>query len=179
MAEVRRLFFALWPPAAVAKALHAAARGAHAADGGRLMRQETLHVTLAFLGDVALSRMGEVEAAATGVPVEPFVLELDRLGYWKHNRIVWAGCGVTPAPLEQLAETLAGQLRAAGFPLETRRFAAHATLLRNAAAVAQLPPLAAPIVWPVADFALVASTPGTEGSRYKVLRRWPAPPALV
>lgn len=180
MAEpVQRLFFALWPPAGVAQALHAVGRRAQAGGGGRLMRRETLHVTLAFLGGVAASRMADVEAAAALVRAAPCVLELDRLGYWKHNRIVWAGCSAPPAALEDLADSLARSLRAAAFALETRRFAAHATLLRNAGATATLPALAAPIVWPVVDFALVASCAGTDGSRYDVLRRWPLAQAIV
>lgn len=173
MAEpAQRLFFALWPPDEVARALHAAARQAHAACGGRLMRRDTLHITLAFLGDVPAARLGEAEAAATAVTAAAFVLELDQLAHWRHNRIVWAGCSAPPAALEQLADGLGHCLRDAGFRLEARRFAAHATLLRNATGAA-LPALDAAIRWPVADFALVASHGGAAGSRYEVLRRWP------
>lgn len=171
-AAAQRLFFALWPPAEVARALHAAARQAHAACGGRLIRRETLHITLAFLGDVATARLGAAEAAAAAVAAAAFVLEVDRLAYWRHNRIVWAGCSAPPAALERLAGGLARHLREAGFSLEERRFAAHATLLRNATNAA-LPALDAAIRWPVTDFALVASHAGAEGSRYEVLRRWP------
>lgn len=171
-AAAQRLFFALWPPAEVAQTLHAAACQAHAACGGRLIRRETLHITLAFLGDVAAARLGAVEAAAAGVSASAFVLAIDRLAYWRHNRIVWAGCSAPPVALEQLADGLARRLREAAFPLEDRRFAAHATLLRNAANAA-LPALDAAISWPVADFVLVASNAGADGSRYEVLRRWP------
>ena len=168
----QRLFFALWPDATVAKRLHAAARKAHATCGGRLMRLDTLHITLAFLGDVAADRFVEVEAAAVGMALAPFVLELDRHGYWRHNRILWAGGAALPAGLNRLAGGLADNLRAAGFRLEARPFAAHATLLRNVDTVpAELPSLTS-IRWPVADFALVVSLRTEAGSRYEVLRRW-------
>ena len=177
-AESRRLFFALWPDAAVAARLHQAAQTAHAACGGRLMHRETLHVTLAFLGDVPAARMADIEAAAAGIVAAPFTLELDRLGYWKHNRILWAGCTQVPAALTRLADSLAQDLRAAGFELETRPFAVHATLLRDAHCTAAVPPPAA-IRWPLADFALVGSRRGPDGSRYEVLKRWPLTAAIV
>ncbi len=145
----------------------------HAACGGRLMREDTLHITLAFLGDVPVARTTAAEAAAACVSGAPFVLELDRLGYWKHNRILWAGCAESPAALNRLAAQLAESLRAEGFALETRPFAAHATLLRNVDTVPPGPPPLAPIPWPIEDFVLAASKPGPGGSRYTVLRRWP------
>ncbi|MDD5248560.1 MAG: RNA 2',3'-cyclic phosphodiesterase [Rhodocyclaceae bacterium] len=168
----RRLFFALWPPAGVAGRLHEAALAAHAACGGRPMRRETLHVTLAFLGAVAATRVAAAEVAAAAVAARPFILELDRLACWKHNRIVWAGCADVAPPLAGLATNLAQALRDAGFVLETRPFAVHATLVRNANCMKPPPPLAAPIRWPVADFALVESHAESAGSRYEVVRRW-------
>lgn len=178
MAEAnQRLFFALWPAPAVARRLHAAARDAHAGCGGRLMRLDTLHMTLAFLGEVAVACRAQIEAAACGIAFSPFVLEVDRIGYWRHNRILWAGCSSAPPGLNLLADALADNLRAAGFALEERPFAAHATLLRTVGnAPRELPPLQ-PIVWPVADFALVASHRSVAGSRYEVLRRWALAPA--
>ena len=170
---VRRLFFALWPKAEIAGCLHDAARRAQASCGGRLMRRETLHITLAFLGDVPASRLADAAAAATAVAAEAFAIELDRFGYWQHNRILWAGCAAVPPALDSLADGLAQGLRAAGFSLEARPFAVHATLLRNADCPAGAPSFATSIRWPVRDFALVASSPGPGGSRYAVLQRWP------
>lgn len=168
-AAERRVFFALWPPAGVASQLHAAAGAAQAACGGRAMRRETLHITLAFLGGIAAPRLADAEDAASRTMAPAFEMTLDRLGYWKHNRILWAGCMVAPAALVDLAGALAARLTSAGFRLDERPFAVHATLLRNAAC-ATPPALAATIRWPVIDFALVESH---GGSRYEVLRRWP------
>ena len=173
MAASRRLFFALWPPEAVAGRLHDAAKDAHAACGGRLMRRETLHITLAFLGDVAEAAVATAEAVAAAVSVEPFVLDIDRLALWRHNRILWAGCASAPPALLLLADRLGHELRAAGFRLEERPFAAHATLLREAHCPAGVPLLAAPIRWEATDYALIESHTATGGSRYEVLRRWP------
>ncbi|MGE5468872.1 MAG: RNA 2',3'-cyclic phosphodiesterase [Ignavibacteria bacterium] len=173
MAEpARRLFFALWPEADVAGRLHEAGKALQRACGGRVMRRDTLHVTLVFLGAVPQSRVADAEAAADRVAGSRFALELDGLACWKHNRIAWAGCGETPAALDALATQLAQRLREAGFRLDARPFAVHATLVRNADCAAPLPPLSEPIVWLVADFVLVESHTGPAGSRYEIVRRW-------
>ena len=48
-------------------------------------------MTLAFLGDCDGERLGELKAAAASVRVQPFELVLDEAGFWKHNRLAWAG----------------------------------------------------------------------------------------
>lgn len=169
MTDSRRVFFALWPDEAAAKALHALARASQAGCGGRLMRRESLHLTLAFLGSIPESRLADAAAVAAAVTAEPFAFTLDRLGYWRHNRILWAGAEV--APLAALANGLAEGLRAAGFQLDRRPFAAHVTLLRDARCPA-LPPLPT-IAWPVSEFVLAESRSGPQGSHYEAIGRWP------
>ena len=70
------------------------------------------------------------------------------------------------APLAALAADLAGRLGRAGFALEDRPYAPHATLARR---IARPVPAAAiePIAWPVPGFSLVRSETGT--GRYAVL----------
>ena len=167
-----RVFFALWPGAATAAALHARARALHAECGGRVMRCDTIHLTLAFLGDVAVSRLAALEAVAQSVRGERFVLELDRVGSWRGNRILWAGCVKGPAALPAMAEALAAGLREAGFELEARAFNPHVTLVRNAARPPRVVEMA-PLRWPVASFVLVASEREAGGAHYRVLGRWP------
>ena len=167
-----RVFLALWPGAATAAALHARARALQAECGGRAMRRDTIHLTLAFLGDVAVPRLAALGAVAQSVRGERFVLELDRVGSWRGNRILWSGCAQPPAALVAFAEALAAGLRAEGFELEARAFNPHVTLVRNALR----PPHGtdtAPLRWPVASFVLVASERDAGGAHYRVLARWP------
>lgn len=165
-----RVFFAVWPDDATGGTLHRIAGEARKTCGGRAVQRETLHLTLAFLGDIAAERLADATRVADGIVAEPLTLMLDRLGYWKHNRILWAG-GESPR-LTFVAETLGEGLRAAGFPLATRPFVAHMTLLRDARCPAT-PELAEPIVWPVTEFVLVESRLSTAGARYETIGRWP------
>ncbi|HMZ83252.1 MAG TPA: RNA 2',3'-cyclic phosphodiesterase [Rhodocyclaceae bacterium] len=169
----RRVFFALWPDAVTVDSLDALARSAHAAFSGRRMRRDTLHMTLAFIGEVDASRIADLLAAAGRVPLpEAFSMRIDQVRCWRHNRIVWCGPSAMPAQLEALAASLAGALDAVGFRLEARAFAAHATLLRHADCRRDAPPFDA-FDWRVADFVLVESNLTAAGARYSVIGRWP------
>jgi 2'-5' RNA ligase len=170
-ASQARVFFALWPDAATAEQLHALGGELHRHCGGRRMRRESLHLTLAFLGDVPRDRVAELLALAAGVAGEAFSLIMERTGSWKGNRVVWAAPQATPPALGRLADALSSTLRGAGFTLEERPFSPHLTLLRNA----RLPPPAdmwVQVCWPVASFALVESERLADGAHYRVLERW-------
>ncbi len=130
--------------------------------------KENIHLTLAFLGNADARK---ASAAAERVSVRPFALSIDTAKYWKHNKIVWVGPAILPAPLAELVGQLHPALKAAGFVLEDRPFAAHVTLLRKAAVPRSIPPLP-PVSWPVADFTLVQSIPTGAGSRYEILQRY-------
>jgi 2'-5' RNA ligase len=169
--DSRRVFFALWPDPAAAAKLAELALTAHALCGGRMMRPETLHLTLAFIGDVADARIDSLRQAASQVSAEAFSLELDRFGCWRRKGIVWAGCSEPPLPLAALAGQLGERLSAAGFALDARAFAAHLTLLRDARCL----PLPAfePVAWPVGEFVLAESQRSPSGAAYTVVDRWP------
>jgi 2'-5' RNA ligase len=167
----RRMFFALWPEPDVSRRLAFLGKEAQAVTGGRAMRPDTLHLTLAFLGGISPEMAERAVAVATAVQGQAFDLLLDRLECWRHNHIVWAGASVLPAPAVTLAEGLARALRVAGFSLERRPFAAHVTLLRNARCPETLVH-PEPIVWPVRDFVLVESRLLPQGASYEVVGRW-------
>jgi len=166
-----RLFFALWPDDAVCARLAHWSRELHAACGGRPTRSENLHVTLAFLGNVEDARVEEVERAAEAVAPRRCSLILDQPGYWKHNRIAWAGASTVPAELETLVRELRAALANSRIHFDAKSFASHVTLLREAREPAVMPALE-PIDWRLAGFALVQSVTLPRGSRYEILKFW-------
>ena len=104
--ETARVFFALWPPPEVARQLSAVADAFAKSAGGRATRQATVHLTLAFIGDVPLERLPDMERAARNVRAAAFDLTLDQFGLWHHNRIFWGGCSAVPPALVELASAL-------------------------------------------------------------------------
>ena len=168
-----RLFFALWPDDAVRAALARWTRELHALCGGRPTRPENLHVTLAFLGSVEEAQVAEVERTADSVVLRPVSLVLDGPGYWKHNRIVWAGASTVPSELEALVSDLRGALVKSQIRFDAKSFVSHVTLLRDAREPKGMPALD-PIPWKIDGFSLVESVALPRGSRYEVRRSWPA-----
>ena len=175
-----RVYFALWPPAAIAEPLAGTARSAASQLGGKATRPESIHLTLAFLGAVAESGLPLLVRTAAGVRAAPFDLQIDRLGYWSHNRLLWAGCSAPPPELPGLAKALQQQLGAAGFAVADadRPFAAHLTLLRKLPAghPPQILPPFAPLAWSCTSFVLVRSQLSASGPEYKILAEFPLVP---
>ncbi len=171
--KTARLFFALWPDARVRRALDRAGGKLHAACGGRRMQAPNIHLTLVFLGNVAVARLDELRAVAASVSGLSFSMTLGRLGWWRHNRVAWAAPQETPEALQGLVAQLQEGLRNAGFTFDDRPvFAPHITLLRNARCdEVEMPPLE-PLEWAADEFVLVKSASTDAGATYEVIGRW-------
>jgi 2'-5' RNA ligase len=162
----------------VADRLAAIAAEAAARLGGRATRRDTIHLTLAFLGDVPESRLAELGEVAAAVRGAAFDLRLDRLGFWQHNHLLWAG-GEKPVALELLHRALRDALGQAGFMVDGlgRDFAPHLTLVRkvppdSGLAAGQLKSIPA-LPWHCERFSLVYSRLSSAGSDYRVAREFP------
>lgn len=172
LARYQRFFFALWPSPEALDALDALAGKMARLCGGRRIRRESLHMTLAFLGTVSAQRLDRLHAIASRIRSESFELTIDQLGYWSHNRIAWAGCSAVPIQQRQLYDELAKNLREEGFRLDERPFVPHITLVRRALCRG-LPTLAVPIRWQVTEFALAATLLQPAERQYVSLASWP------
>ena len=171
--ETARVFFALWPPEEIARQLGGIAAEFAKQAGGRPTRRETIHLTLAFLGDIAVESLPELQRVASELRFAAFDLKLDRFGLWKHNRLLWAGCG--SPQLIDLANVLQKRLLEAGFSVADakRPFAPHLTLVRKVARLETALPVAEPLTWRCDSFALVRSQLSPAGSAYRVLAEFP------
>lgn len=168
----QRLFFALWPDAGVRREMATVAGRMHRVLQGRRTRDDGIHLTLAFIGNVDADRCALLLAPPATLFTAPFVLTLDQWGCWPRNGVGWLAPSHVPQGLHSLAANLASWLRRSGFGLETRVFVPHVTLVRKAVC-APLPDAMVPISWPVDELALIRSELGAGGSRYRVLRAWP------
>lgn len=175
-----RVFFALWPAPDAADRLAAIAGDAARQFGGRPTRADTVHLTLAFIGEVPEAQLPALAAAARAVRAERFELAIDRLGYWSHKHLLWAGCSAVPPALPALAADLQAALAAGGWPAGRggHAFTPHLTLVRKMARglapgdSGRLPAIAA-APWLCTQFVLVRSRLSAAGSAYETIGRFP------
>ena len=175
-----RVFFALWPSPEVAERLGDIADDSAQSFGGRATRRDTIHLTLAFLGNVAEARLPELSIAAASVGGEPFSINIDELGFWAHNHLLWAGCKAPSAPLDAISRRLRLALARAGFRVggEGRDFVPHVTLVRRvpeatAPSDCHPPQSIEPFIWRNERFVLVRSTLSALGSSYRIIDEFP------
>ncbi|ARU31116.1 2'-5' RNA ligase [Sulfuriferula sp. AH1] len=172
-----RVFFALWPDPDMRTALAGMGKHMHAQCGGRRTRAESIHITLAFVGEVGIERIAELQALAAQLQCAAFNFELARTGWWRHNHIAWVAPETVPQGLIDLASALQSRLKGAGFKVDERAYLPHVTLLRKADcpwAQAAMKPLR----WTARNFVLVKSVTGENGSAYEIIGRWPLVSAL-
>lgn len=165
-----RVFFALWPPPAQRQQLHDLALRYHKQCGGRVMRVETLHLTLLFMGAVPRHRLQALCSALDVLEASAFSLTLGEFRCWRHNRIGYLTTTGTDVALSRLAQALREAVSAAGFSFEERAFAPHVTLLRHVDHVLDPQPIA-DVEWPVETIALVESVATDGGVSYRTLHR--------
>lgn len=171
-----RVFFAIWPDDKVQKQLSDAVKRLQLEPlcGGRKTKTENIHLTLLFVGEVnpgKLEALCQIADGIRGSGARAFDLVVERIGYWKHNNIVYAAIAKIPQELTDLVAALQDALSAAGFSLEQRTYKPHITLMRNASCQT-LPELAEPIAWQVREWMLVKSEQTSGGSNYVPVGRW-------
>jgi len=90
-ATTLRVFFALWPDSALQTALHNLGNALNPDCGGRAVRPETIHLTLAFIAALPADRIEALYAAAARVDTPAFDWQVDQLGYWRRNQATLGG----------------------------------------------------------------------------------------
>ncbi|WP_261835048.1 RNA 2',3'-cyclic phosphodiesterase [Vibrio ishigakensis] len=97
---------------------------------GRLVRQDNLHLTLDFIGEVKDDGKVEIlKQQLLGLPDMPNTLTLAGFGRFKQG-LVWARVVEDPS-LHQLQSDLRARLINLGFSIEDREYRPHITLGRN------------------------------------------------
>lgn len=171
-----RLFFALWPDAGTVAQLMVWARAARALCGGRTLRPETLHMTLAFLGETPADAARQLADEARGWGVSLGSMVLRDFGRFKGPRIVWAGPAAAEgrvAWLDALYDGLWGRLEQRGWRRPGDIFRPHVSLLRNAGPGDVRLLSAPPVAWTPTRCVLVASRPQQGAAHYDVLASLP------
>jgi len=181
--SVLRLFVALWPPIAVANNLaETAAEAARTREGRdlRVTAPHRIHLTCAFLGDVAGQRVPALadELADVATHATAPQLTIDRAGHFG-DKVVWAAPSEPSDELRNVAKSARIAVRAAGLSVQGHEFRPHLTVARTRDEAVLTPVvdrLAAtlsltPIDWLAEELQLVSSVRGATAT-YEVLERW-------
>ena len=102
---------------------------------GNFSREENLHLTLAFLGEVPEDQLEDVKAAMDQVKFPPMELTFHDVGYFVSGREkpsqLWKISLKYSRKLEKVHDELIASLRKAGFSPDAKSFKPHVTLARE------------------------------------------------
>jgi len=101
---------------------------------GRFSTPDNLHLTLVFLGECDAKQAANVKVVLDALKFDAFEIAVERVGRFRRegSDIWWAGLRESKSLLDAQRD-LAGNLRAAGFEVERRKFSPHITLARDVA----------------------------------------------
>lgn len=167
--RLKRLFFALWPDAALRDRISDWQQ--RSLSHGSLEPSLRLHLTLAFLGNVNEQQHQQVINLSNTIVAPAMSFSLNRIGYFERPQIVWLGPDRPPQKLLQLHEQIGLIAKACGLPCHENTYTPHVTLARQAPALAA-PLHCPPMQWHVREYCLVESQTDAGNTRYQILRRF-------
>ena len=172
-----RLFIAIRPPEPVRDLLLDAMEGI---EGARWIDEESLHLTLRFVGQIETPAANDLAAQLARIAGEPFPLALDGVGHFTRKgeaTALWARVAPS-APLEALRQKVEGACETAGLGREIRRFTPHVTLARLNRSSGGIGPWLASfgdmrVEWHADHFTLYESHLGHTGALYETVAAYP------
>jgi 2'-5' RNA ligase len=168
----QRLFFALKPAPAERDELGNAAQSLSLGQESRLVPRSNYHLTLAFVGEVAVSQLPTLQQIGARRVTRALALKFDAFEYWPKPEVVVAAVRTIPEGLQSLWHQLHQELTSHGWALDAKRLRPHVTLARK---VSQAPVLQAmsPVSWIAREFCLMRSELGGAQPTYTVVDTWP------
>ena len=146
-------------------------------------REDNLHLTLKFLGDIPVASVEQLSAAATvaASKVAPFEIVVEGCGAFPPRgqpRVLWIGIDDPSGKLSELNRALEDECANAGFAPEPRAFHPHLTIarIRQPHGSRQLAAMHKEVGFnreaiSVSELAVIRSELLSEGSRHTVISR--------
>lgn len=100
--------------------------------GSRPVKQDQLHLTLRFIGEIEHNLFHDIQEQLEQVNLTPFPLVLQGVGHFPPRgkpRVIWVGIS-SSAELARLKSRIDNQLKRCGLAPEQRKFSPHITLAR-------------------------------------------------
>jgi 2'-5' RNA ligase len=148
-------------------------------------REENIHLTLKFLGEIQTSRLSDLSNAAARAVAHspPFQITLEETGVFPGHgtpRVLWIGIKDESGKLAEFHSRLEEAYAREGFTREERPFHPHLTIARlrkpqgaRALAAAHKEMSFEPAALAVAELLVIRSELSAAGSRYTVISRHP------
>lgn len=146
------------------------------------VKPQNLHITIKFLGDVALQQLDAIKEGlqTTMTEIQPFAFTLTELGTFpdaKRPRVVWVGIDDQNLQAKKIAELTENTLAQLGFKKEDKKFSPHITIgrIKSNKNLHQLSmeikryPLPTDIVQSITHISVYKSTLTPSGPIYEVL----------
>jgi len=146
-------------------------------------REENIHLTLKFLGEIQTPRVNNLSSAAAHAVSDfsPFQITVEETGVFpKHGtpRVLWIGVKDVSGKLAELHNCLEEACAREGFAREERPFHPHLTIARlrkpqgaRTLATAHEEMRFEAIALTVAELLVIRSEPSSAGSRYTAISR--------
>ncbi|RJP58722.1 MAG: RNA 2',3'-cyclic phosphodiesterase [Candidatus Auribacter fodinae] len=130
-----RLFIAFCLSADILNAIDHFISNNQSLHGIRWVKTENIHLTLKFLGNIAIKRVPKICKALDSLASEfsPFSIAITGVGCFpnqKKPRVIWAGVDKNAPLTEKIASKLDAILHEIGFEKEQRPFQPHITIGR-------------------------------------------------
>ena len=174
MADTQKLFFALWPGDKQRQKLTQIQNDLKLAEFSRCTTPENLHITLYFLGEVQSDRIPELIGFVEETQFEPFQFDLNLVGVWPRNRIVWCGTVAESDGIQTLVNTIQQSSPVQSMHFRKKKFKTHITLARKA--TRRVFERIEPIQFFADSISLVRSVPIDGGVRYEIVKQSPPQP---
>jgi RNA 2',3'-cyclic 3'-phosphodiesterase len=168
---MKRLFFALWPDN-ITRRRCAAVMQSICLGNSKPVNPGNLHVTLLFLGKLALEQEIAVRQAAMTIPVPKISLRFDQLSFWKKPGVICLTSVELSEELTALVNNLTMLAKKLDIPIDERPFKPHVTLAKKARELTALE--IEPIDWHCEAFCLVESKSSPNGVEYCIIEQWDA-----
>lgn len=99
---------------------------------GRFVKNEHMHITLEFLGDVEENKLNTIQNIMGQISITPFSLKLCHLGHFarREGDIYWIGIEENPKLLNVHSQ-IHKMLKKEGFTVEDREYKPHLTIGRK------------------------------------------------
>ena len=169
MADTQKLFFALWPGDKQRQTLTQIQNDLKLAEFSRCTSPEKLHITLHFLGEVQSDRIPDLVEFVEETQFEPFHFDLNLVGVWPRNRIVWCGTVSESDGIQSLVNTIQQDSPVRSKYSGKKKFKTHITLARKA--TRRVFERIEPIQFFADSISLVRSVSIEGGVRYEIVKQ--------